>query len=126
MNLIKISVTEGATQKTLPAGNPLLQPGAQRAFGPVNHPGGIGADLPIQIEVDFSWPNRLASNAIANKTIVPLIDLDVQLQAISHTQHSGTVMPCETPKMTPEIQPTYQRENHIWIPQTTTEDINLP
>ena len=188
IHLDSVTVTEGngpATQ--LPIGVAGLQQGDQGQFT-VNHPAGINADLPVKIQIAFTWANGPASSVSGSKTIASLKDLDVQVQAITHpidvnqpwtysllltntgnqpltiappdglqqrltnaafttpyaniplahpiTLNAGqnhteaniaaTQVPQAAAAITLEIQPKYQREGRPWIPQTKTEDINLP
>jgi hypothetical protein len=46
----------------------------------------------------------------------------------NHTEANiaATQVPQAAAAITLEIQPKYQREGRPWIPQTKTEDINLP
>ncbi len=90
IHLNSVTVTEGGAPQQLAIAAADLQQNAQETFGPVNHPGGINANVMVQIAIAFNWANGPASSVTANKTIASLVDLDIQVKNISHPIHSST------------------------------------
>jgi hypothetical protein len=85
IHLSSVTVREGnGAPQQLPIAVADLPQNAQETFGPVNHAGGIHADLPVQIAISFNWANGPASSFAANKTVVSLVDLDIQVQNITN------------------------------------------
>jgi hypothetical protein len=85
LHLNSVTVTEGnGAPRQLTIGAADLPQNGQAAFGPVSHPGGINAELAVQISIDFTWANGPASNVTANKTIKSLLDLEIDVQNIIH------------------------------------------
>jgi hypothetical protein len=68
IQLTSVTVTEGSgAPQQFP--NADIPANGQQPFGPVDHPGGINADLAVQIVIEFTWANGLGSSVTGNQTI---------------------------------------------------------
>jgi hypothetical protein len=79
INLSAATITEGSNTSHQPVAQTLHQ-NETTSFGPVFHPNGISADLPVAISVDFSWENGPVSNVTSRKMIHVSADLAIDFQ----------------------------------------------
>jgi hypothetical protein len=85
IHLTSVTVTEGnGAVQQLPIPNADIPPHGRQTFGPVDHHGGIDADLTVQIVISFTWANGPASSVTANQTIKSLADLQIVVSNITH------------------------------------------
>jgi hypothetical protein len=91
IHVTSVTVTEGnGAAQQLSILNADIPSNGRQTFGPVDHHGGIGgADLTVQIVIDFTWANGHASSVTANRTIKSLVDLQIKFQNITNPMPIG-------------------------------------